>query len=57
MQKRAGLEIEYQQIAGLWVPKKNRSLLNTPAGKMDVEVEFMNVKVNQGVSDKEFEIK
>lgn len=50
-------EIEYQQIAGLWVPKKNKSLLNTPAGRMDVEVEFMNVKVNQGVSDKEFEIK
>lgn len=49
-------EIEYQKISGLWVPKANKSAVNTPAGKMDVEMGFENVKVNKGMGDEVFEI-
>jgi len=49
-------DIEYKKIDGVWVPVKNISTVNTPAGKMDVAMEFANVKVNKGISDKEFKI-
>ena len=62
-------EIEYKEFSvsyseapsaarseGVWVPVKNISNISTPAGKMSVEMEFENVKVNKGMSDKEFKI-
>jgi len=33
-----------------------RWFVNLPAGKMSVEMEFENVKVNKGMSDKEFAV-
>lgn len=48
--------IEYQEVSGVWVPVKNVSNVNTPAGAMKVEMEFNNVKVNKGISDREFAI-
>ena len=48
--------IEYQQVSGVWVPKKNRSTVNTPMGKMEIEMEYENVKVNAGMGDGEFGI-
>ena len=48
--------IEYEKISDVWVPTKNISSVNTPMGKMDVEMVYMNVKVNEGISDKEFVI-
>jgi len=49
-------EIEYKEFSGIWVPYKNKSEVNTPAGKMNVEMELSNIKVNQGINDKEFAI-
>lgn len=49
-------EIEYSQISGVWVPAKNKSIVTTPAGKMEIEMEFSNVKVNKGIGDDEFKI-
>jgi outer membrane lipoprotein-sorting protein len=49
-------EIEYQQIDGIWVPKKNRSQVTTPAGTMKMEMEFANIRINKGISDSEFKI-
>ena len=49
-------EIEYKEVSGIWVPYKNHSSVNTPAGKMDVEMELSNIKVNQGINDKEFAV-
>lgn len=48
--------IEYEKISKVWVPVKNRSNVNTPAGRMEVEMEFKNIKINKGIKDKEFEI-
>ena len=61
--------IEYQKILipyseapsmarseGVWVPVKNRSNVVTPAGKMEIEMVFSNVKINQGMNDREFKI-
>ena len=49
-------EIAYKEISGFWVPVKNSSNVNTPAGKMKVEMEFGNIKVNEGIKDSEFKI-
>jgi len=49
-------QIDYQKISDVWVPVKNRSYLTTPAGKMEMEMLFFNVKVNQGIGDGEFKI-
>ena len=47
-------DIEYQKISDIWIPVKNKSIVNTPAGRMEVEMEFSNVKINKGISDREF---
>jgi outer membrane lipoprotein-sorting protein len=49
-------EIEYKDFSGVWVPVKNKSAVTTPAGKMEVEMVFENVRINKGVSDAEFKI-
>lgn len=49
-------EIEYKDLSGVWVPVKNKSVVTTPAGKMEVEMVFENIRVNKGVSDAEFKI-
>ena len=49
-------EIEHQEISGIWVPVKNISTVNSPAGKMKVEMAYENVKVNEGIKDQEFKI-
>jgi outer membrane lipoprotein-sorting protein len=49
-------EIEYTKVSDVWVPAKNVSNVTTPMGTMKVEMEFTNIKVNQGISDKEFKI-
>ncbi|MDD5383002.1 MAG: outer membrane lipoprotein-sorting protein [Candidatus Margulisbacteria bacterium] len=48
--------IEYQKISDVWVPVKNISDVTTPAGKMKIEMEFNNIKINRGISDNEFKI-
>ncbi len=48
--------IEYREFSGVWVPVKNISKVTTPMGKMDVEMLFENVRVNQGINDREFKI-
>ena len=49
-------EIQYQQISDVYVPVKNISNVTTPMGVMKVEMEFSNIKVNQGIKDSEFKI-
>jgi len=49
--------IEYEKISDVWVPVKNVSNVNTPMGKMNVEMVYKNVKVNQGIKDGVFKIK
>jgi len=48
--------VDYQKISDVWVPVKNKSSLTTPAGKMEMEMLFFNVKVNKGIGDGEFKI-
>lgn len=50
-------EIQYKEISDVYVPVKNISNVTTPLGTMMVEMTFDKVKINQGISDKEFEIK
>jgi len=49
-------EIEYKEISGVWIPVKNVSSITSPAGKMKAEMEFSNIKVNQGIKDSEFSV-
>lgn len=49
-------EIEYQQVSDVWAPAKNLSSITTPMGSMRVDMEYSNLKINQGMSDKIFEI-
>ncbi len=49
-------DIEYQKISDIWIPAKNKSVVNTPAGRMDIEMEFGNIKINRGISDREFAV-
>ncbi|OGC10435.1 hypothetical protein A3D23_07210 [candidate division WOR-1 bacterium RIFCSPHIGHO2_02_FULL_53_26] len=57
-------EIEYSSVEDksatasegsvIFVPLKNKSVVSSPMGKMEIEVEYTTVKVNGGISDKEF---
>ncbi|OGB86791.1 hypothetical protein A3H38_04595 [candidate division WOR-1 bacterium RIFCSPLOWO2_02_FULL_46_20] len=53
--------MEYKKIEigkdSIWQLAKSVSNVNTPMGAMKVEMGFENIKVNEGVSDKEFEVK
>ncbi|MFC1571292.1 outer membrane lipoprotein carrier protein LolA [Candidatus Margulisiibacteriota bacterium] len=54
-------EIEYASFAvgkkgSVYVPLKNSSNVNTPAGKMKVEMVYGKIKVNKGIKDTEFKI-
>jgi len=48
--------IEYEKISDVWVPVKNVSNVNTPMGKMNVEMVYKNIKVNEGIKDAIFKI-
>jgi hypothetical protein len=48
--------IEYQKVSGLWAPAKNISNISTPMGKMEVEMIYENIKVNEGIGDGEFRV-
>ncbi|MFC1540440.1 outer membrane lipoprotein carrier protein LolA [Candidatus Margulisiibacteriota bacterium] len=49
-------ELEYKEISGIWMPVRNVSDVNSPMGKMSVEMIFENIKVNEGIEDSEFGI-
>jgi len=49
-------ELEYSSIDNVYVPLKNRSVVSSPLGKMEVAVEYDAVKINRGISDDEFKI-
>jgi outer membrane lipoprotein-sorting protein len=49
-------DLEYQKIKDIWVIAKNMSEVKMPNGKMEVEMKFNNVKVNEGIADREFKI-
>ena len=49
--------LEYKKIKDIWILSKNSSWITIPDGKMDVTMAFDNIKVNEGISDKAFEIK
>ena len=48
--------IEYEKIKDIWVIAKNTSEVKLPSGKMKMEMRFDKIKVNEGLSDKIFEI-
>ena len=48
--------IEYGEFSGAWTPIKNISDVNSPMGKMNLEMKYENIKINQGVSDSKFKI-
>lgn len=50
-------DIEYKKIKDIWVISKNSSWIAVPGGKMDVEMKFEDIKINEGIPDKVFEIK
>ncbi|OGC05445.1 hypothetical protein A2230_07085 [candidate division WOR-1 bacterium RIFOXYA2_FULL_36_21] len=49
-------QIEYQEISGAFVPVKSVTESKAMGMNMTIEVDFENVKVNQGISDGKFEI-
>jgi outer membrane lipoprotein-sorting protein len=49
-------DLEYQEIAGAWVPLSNKSLTITPMGQMDIQMDYEKVKVNSGLKDELFKI-
>lgn len=49
-------DIEYQEIAGAWVPVSNKSQAITPMGQMDIQMVYEKVKVNSGLKDDLFKI-
>jgi len=59
-------EIEYSSVEDksatapegsiLFVPLKNKSVVSSPIGKMEIGVEYTNVKVNGGIGDDKFKI-
>ena len=49
-------DIEYKDISGVSVPVKMLSSIDSPVGKMKIEIEYSNIKVNQGMGDSEFKI-
>lgn len=50
-------DIEYKKIKDIWVISKNSSWITVPGGKMTVEMRFEDLKINEGIPDKVFEIK
>jgi outer membrane lipoprotein-sorting protein len=48
--------IEYEQVSGLWVPARSISNISTPMGKMNVDMSYENIKVNEGIGDGEFRV-
>lgn len=48
--------LEYKKIKGVYVPQKNVSVVSLPGGQMKVEMEFKDLKVNQGIPDSVFKI-
>lgn len=48
--------LEYKEISKIWVLVKNTTDINTPYGSSKTVMEFKNIKVNKGISDKLFEI-
>lgn len=50
-------KLEYQKIKDIWVVSNNSSQITVPGGSMQVEMKFENVKVNEGIDEKNFEIK
>ncbi len=53
----SGTDLGYIKIKDIWVVDKNSSWISVPGGKMEVSMRFNNIKINEGVSDKAFEIK
>ena len=49
-------DIEYSEISNLFVPVKMISSVDSPMGKMKTEVNYSNIKVNQGIEDSVFKI-
>lgn len=48
--------IEYARLKDIWVIAKNVSEVKLPSGKMKMEMRFDNIKLNEGIPDKEFKI-
>lgn len=48
--------IDYAQIKDIWVIAKNVSEVKLPSGKMKMEMRFENIRLNEGIPDKEFQI-
>lgn len=48
-------DIEYIKIKDIWVIEKNKTIVKMPNGKMDVEMKFQNIKLNEGIADSVFE--
>ena len=49
--------MEYKNIKNIWVLSKNTSWVEVPGGKMEVTMKLEDVKINESISDSEFEIK
>lgn len=49
--------LEYTKIKDIWILSKTQSSVNFPGGAMNVIMKFDNLKVNEGISDKMFEVK
>ncbi|OGC21385.1 hypothetical protein A3J90_04590 [candidate division WOR-1 bacterium RIFOXYC2_FULL_37_10] len=50
-------DVEYKNIKNIWVLSKNTSWVEVPGGKMEVTMKLEDVKINESISDSEFEIK
>jgi len=48
--------MEYKKISDIYVPVKTVSVVNSPVGKMDIEMKFEKIKVNEGIEDDVFAI-
>jgi outer membrane lipoprotein-sorting protein len=52
----SGSKLEYKRIKNIWVLSRNNAQVVSPQGNMEVEMDFSNIKINEGISDKEFKI-
>ncbi len=52
----ASTDIKYAQFDGISIPVKIVANAVVPTGKAVMEMEFSNVKINQGISDSEFTV-
>jgi len=50
-------DINYTKIKDIWVISQNSSWIDVPGGKVTISMKFSDVKVNEGIDDKVFEIK